>query len=334
MTERSLENRQLRYFLAVVEAGSLGNASHSLNVTESAVSRAIKQLEEAVRFPLFERTPHGMALTVFGASLARHARVIRAEGTRALSELRDLGGGRAGTVSVGTTPSFAGILLPRACAALLDQRTDAHICVYEGLHDVLIPRLLMGELDFIVSTLLPPQLLDPAIRQSPFQLSDFVGIIARSKHPLAGKKRLQLNDLKHARWALPKRPDMFREHIDRCFVEQDLPPPRPSIEIGSTRVLISSLIDNDFVTYAPMQSLQREILSGVLCVLDVPFATNRRQSGIISRKHGSLSPLARALYDEVARLGADPTVFLQTIDQKTKDRSRKSAVRLVKGQKS
>lgn len=329
MSDRSLESRQLRYFLAVVEAGSLGSASLNLNVTESAISRAIKQLEEMVRFPLFERTPHGMALTVFGASLARHARVIRAEGTRALSELRDLGGGRAGTVAVGTTPGFASILLPRVCAALLDKRPDAHISVYDGLHDALIPRLLMGELDLVVSTLLPPELLDPAIRQLPFQLSDFVGVIARAKHPLAGKRQLQLRDLNHARWALSKRPDVFREYIDRRFAEQDLPPPRPSIEIGSLRVLISTLIDNDFIAFVPVQTVQREILSGLLCVLDVPFATIRRQSGVILRKHGSLSPLARALYDEVVRLGADPTIMLQTIDQRPQIRSRKSRARVV-----
>ena len=130
-----MENRQLRYFLAVVETGTLAAAAQQLHVTDSAISRAIQQLEHVIGSPLFERTPRGMAPTICGFVLARHARHVRAETNRTIGELRELGGKGGGTVVVGSTPSFASVLLPRAVSAFQHGHVRARIKVHEGLLD-------------------------------------------------------------------------------------------------------------------------------------------------------------------------------------------------------
>ena len=84
----ALDPRQLRAFLAIVEAGSLGMAAESLHVTQPALSRMVKRLEDQLGVPLFERRTTGMELTTFGEALLPHATVLSAEGARALEQIR------------------------------------------------------------------------------------------------------------------------------------------------------------------------------------------------------------------------------------------------------
>lgn len=77
-----------RYFLAVIDSGSLAAAGERLHIAPSAVSRQISILEETVGVPLFERRPRGMEPTAAGSALADHARRASLEEKNLLSELR------------------------------------------------------------------------------------------------------------------------------------------------------------------------------------------------------------------------------------------------------
>ena len=68
---------QLNAFTTVVETGSLGRAALALNVTQPALSRTIKRLEEHVGAPLFERHSKGMQLTDIGRALLPHATLLQ-----------------------------------------------------------------------------------------------------------------------------------------------------------------------------------------------------------------------------------------------------------------
>ena len=65
--------RQLRAFTTIVSAGSLGRAAEVLHVTQPALSRIVKRLEDEVGAPLFERHSKGMQLTAIGQALLPHA---------------------------------------------------------------------------------------------------------------------------------------------------------------------------------------------------------------------------------------------------------------------
>ena len=73
-----MELRHLRYFIAVAESGSVRAASEQLHVTQPAISRQIKDLEDAIGAALFERTPRGLNLTPAGAAYLSEARDILA----------------------------------------------------------------------------------------------------------------------------------------------------------------------------------------------------------------------------------------------------------------
>src|SRR5436309_15343394 len=79
--------RQLNAFLAIVSTGSLGRAAETLHVTQPALSRTIRRLEEQVGAPLFERYSKGMQLTAIGSALLPHAVLLQREAEHATEEI-------------------------------------------------------------------------------------------------------------------------------------------------------------------------------------------------------------------------------------------------------
>src|SRR5690606_4563284 len=94
----SMQMQQLRHFLVVAKHRKLLAAARELNMSQSALTRSIKTLEDYVGAPLFGREARGVRLTVFGQSLSAHAQVILQEAKKALNELKALKGGTRGTI--------------------------------------------------------------------------------------------------------------------------------------------------------------------------------------------------------------------------------------------
>jgi DNA-binding transcriptional LysR family regulator len=95
-----MELRRLRYFAAVAAQGSLSRAAERLHLSQSSLSRQIRQLERDIGTPLFERTTNGTTLTPAGTALHRHALLLRLadatkdvarSATRQTREVADIG---------------------------------------------------------------------------------------------------------------------------------------------------------------------------------------------------------------------------------------------------
>lgn len=98
-----MELRQLRYFLAVVEAGAISAASRQIHVAQPALTRQIRLLEEDLETRLFDRHARGVQLTVTGHALAREAQDILDRHDQIKERLKALGQGQTGKLSLGIT---------------------------------------------------------------------------------------------------------------------------------------------------------------------------------------------------------------------------------------
>ena len=92
----ALNHRELSVFLAIARSGSINAASKAMGMTQPALSRSLKRLEDHLDASLFARHASGMILTPFGGALRRHAELVEFESNRVVEELKMLGGAGTG----------------------------------------------------------------------------------------------------------------------------------------------------------------------------------------------------------------------------------------------
>ncbi|WP_119271049.1 LysR substrate-binding domain-containing protein [Taklimakanibacter deserti] len=115
----TLSIKQVRYFIAAADAGQVSQAAIELNVSQSAVTAAIKQLEDDLGVRLFDRQPSGVALTAEGTRFLQHARIIMAAVNEAMSAPLTADTAHSGHIRVGVTYTVAGYFMPRHYARFL-----------------------------------------------------------------------------------------------------------------------------------------------------------------------------------------------------------------------
>lgn len=144
-----MELRQLRYFLAAAEDGNITRAAQRIFLTQSALSRQIKSLEEELGRPLLERRPQSMQLTPVGELLVREARELIAHADRVVHAVRTA---RLPTaVRVGYAPSLALGFLPKAIAAFAQMHPEAKVQLFDLSSAEMHAGLQAKSLDIVVT---------------------------------------------------------------------------------------------------------------------------------------------------------------------------------------
>ncbi|MEM1076046.1 MAG: LysR substrate-binding domain-containing protein [Pseudomonadota bacterium] len=184
--------RQLEYFVAVGEEGSIAQASERVNVSSPSISAAISQLEDEFGLPLFVRKhAHGLSLTQPGQQFLAKAQKVLAE-AGSLNRLADnISGNVQGPLKVGCLLTFAQVLLPAIRRKFEQRYPDAHVSQSEADQLDLIEKLRRAEIDVALSYDLeiPADLKFVPLRAlPPYAMMAF-------DHPLAEKDVVSVDDL-------------------------------------------------------------------------------------------------------------------------------------------
>src|SRR5437868_13359085 len=150
----SMDWDKLRVFLAVAEAGSFTHAGDTLNLSQSAVSRQISALEEALQVPLFHRHARGLILTEQGEALNRTVREVFAKLAMTEALLTESKEKPAGRLKVTTTVGFGASWLTPRLQAFLEAYPDVTITL---LLDDMDLDLAMREADVAIRMHPPKQ---------------------------------------------------------------------------------------------------------------------------------------------------------------------------------
>lgn len=181
----AVELRQLRYFVAVAEAGNISHAAKKIFLTQPALSRQIKALEEEIGQCLLERQAHSIRLTPAGETLVREARELLTHAGQVLERVRETGRGLR--LRVGYAPSLAaGILSPA-----VEVFTQAHVGVRVELFGLstqeMLAGLAAGTLDVILTVGQANR--RPGVKWIPLVRAPWKLAVSR-RHPLAARKRV------------------------------------------------------------------------------------------------------------------------------------------------
>ncbi|WP_226629126.1 LysR family transcriptional regulator [Alloyangia pacifica] len=185
--------RQLEYFVAVGEAGSIMLAASRVNVSSPSISAAISQLETEFGMPLFLRQhARGLALTQAGRTLMEQARQVLREADRLVDLAGDLAGQVRGPIAVGGMLTFAQAVLPPLRKDFVDAFPDARFRQIELDANELVSGLRRAEIDVALcyDLVMPPDMkFIPLIDMPPF-------VVIAASHPLADRKEIALEALR------------------------------------------------------------------------------------------------------------------------------------------
>jgi len=277
--ELLMTGTQLRAFLALADHGGFARAAEAIGLSQPALHRAVRELEQICAYPLVERRGRGVMLTARGNRLARGVRLAGAELTAGIAEIVDDPGEQAGSLTIGAMPLSRAVVLPRAIARFVSEYPRVRIDVVEGSWRELIDPLIDGVLDLTVGALrdAPPS----GVAQMPL-LVDRLAVIGRAGHPLAGNATPPTETLAGYPWIVGQRGTPIRMQWESLFAGDALP--AAPIECGSVMVMRQILRESDFLTLLSPDQVELEIETGVLAMIGTALPDSKRTIGISMRE--------------------------------------------------
>ncbi len=191
MNEPSI--RQIRYFIAVANMGQVSRAAMELNVSQSAVTTAVKHLEEIVGAPLFNRHAGGVALTYEGNIFLDHARRIMAAVDEAVRSPRRLRDDVSGTLRLAMTYTVAGYFLPPFIERFARAFPSVALQLTEAPRSAIEDGLVSGTFDLAV--MLTSNILDQEGLAYETLLQSRRRLWLSSQHPLLEQPSVSLSDV-------------------------------------------------------------------------------------------------------------------------------------------
>ncbi|PWR01490.1 LysR family transcriptional regulator [Meridianimarinicoccus roseus] len=282
---KSLTLKQLRYVEALARSGHFGRAADTCAISQPALSMQIRDLEDTLGTPLFERGARQVRLTGFGEEFALRARDI----LRAVDELSDLARANTdrlvGRLRIGVIPTIAPYLLPTIVTNLSRLHDGLDIRVRETLTPKLIHELAEGRLDTAIVAL---PVSEPAFEEVALFSEDFV--LVRPGHD-AGKPVPSGRRLREMRLLLLEEGHCFRDQA-LSFCKIGATEPRELLDGSSLSTLVQMVGAGIGVTLIPDMAVPVETRSANVSIARFASPAPSRTIGMIWRR---TSPLADQL---------------------------------------
>ena len=266
--------QQIKYFLSVIENKSFNLASENLNVSQPAISKAIKDMEETLSVKLIERLPKGVEPTEFGKIIEKYSHLVLSDLSKAEKEIKSLKDGTTGDVNVGVAFSPRIHLLPMATINVQNKFPNIYFKVFAGQRMDLLSDLLKGRIDLFVSAIVPDDILFlEKADQSTFEYlplyKDTQHIVTRFDHPLQNKKNLELSDTLNYDWILPDQEKTLRLfNVTEQFLKNNLEIPQPKILHNSGNFALNVIKNSNYIGIHPKQMIETQ-KDGLLKILDI-----------------------------------------------------------------
>lgn len=291
-----MDLRLLRYFIACVENKTMHAAAAAVNVSQPALSKAIRNLEMDLGVALLDRQPRGVVPTPFGETLFRYAKMVDSEMRRAVAEIDAMKGMTRGSIVIGVIPTMSTVISDVA-RLVMQRHPGLKLQLRVAFSAELTAALLDGEIDIAI-LLLPPAGAQLGLEIRPL-LQTSPTVVVRSGHPLENRKHLTLRELADYPWLIPDYPPSHRNIIQQAFIDAGMTPPVAAIKV-STVIFFDSLIrQTDLVTVVPSTLFGARDRMHDLVPLHTDFPFPTEMVGMAFRQNTTLLPGARRIMELV-----------------------------------
>ncbi len=288
--------RHLRCFATVAREGSFTQAAKRLFITQSSLTAAIQQLEQAVGLRLFDRTTRRVTLTREGSSFVPVAERLLNDFDTAVADVRAVAERQSGHISIAAAPSVVALILAPATAGFSAAYPNISVAVSDGGAELVQQRVLASAADFGVTSRWAD---DPGLDFRPL-IRDRFGVVCPRDHPLGhAKTRIAWKRLQRERYiglgtdtgigtmlqSSPGLPAILRT---------------PHFEVSSTGSLYAMLDAGLGISVLPALAANLKPLNQ-LAFRELTEPPLERTICIITRRGRALSPAAQGMLDMIAR---------------------------------
>ncbi len=281
--------RQLRVFSAVARHLSFGKAAEELHLTPPAISMQIKELEEQVGLPLFDRGGRSVALTVTGEYLLVYVRKILATLKDAEDAVARLSGLKTGRLTIGMV-STAKYFVPRLMARFRAEHPGIEIrLAIGGNREQLVALLQANEVDLAIMGRPPREL---ATRAEPFAVHPHV-IVTPPDHPLVKAGHAPAAALADYEFLIREEGSGTRAAMEKFFADHRLAP-RVAMEMTSNETIKQAVMAGMGISFLSLHTIGLELKAGLIAVPDIEDLPLAKRWYIVNTLAKTLSPAAEA----------------------------------------
>lgn len=282
--------RQVEDFVAVVETGSMRAAARRLGMSQPAITKSIRGLEEELHARLVQRSPHGVVPTPAGRAFLARARTVLTELRKAEEEVSELGGTSTGSITFGVVPAAVPIL-PEAVVRLRQQFRRARLRILEGYTHTLLPLVRDESLDFAIGVRAMVK-VDPAFVFRPLFRFEYA-VVARRGHPSRNVRSLA--NLVDSEWISLTPQGSPGGPLERAFSSASLAAPQQVVRCDSHNIAVALLAKTDMVCIMSRSMLAQSPAREALQPIPVGDVMPSYTVGMFTRRDSPLTPLAAAM---------------------------------------
>lgn len=293
---RRLKLRQLEVLLAVAQSGSMAKAAEHLAITQPVVSKTIADLENMVGVRLFDRSPQGVAPTLYGHALLKRSIAVFNDLRTSVTELDFLSDSTAGELRIGSSEAVAAGVL----GAIIDRLSRQHprltfeVTLGAGLTDLQERELRAHNIDLIIGRL--PSATPTDTEAEILYLEKFA-IVAGMQNQFARRRTIELAELVNEAWCVPSFENFPWSLIADAFQARGLDLPRRIVTTRSLQLTTSLVATGRFLTVLPRNVLHFRAKSLGLKVLPVDVRIQPYPVGIVTLKNRTPNPVAQLFID-------------------------------------
>ncbi|KUJ73169.1 LysR family transcriptional regulator [Ruegeria marisrubri] len=287
MIDRRIKFRHVQCFVEIAREKSLKLAAEKLFLTQPAISKTLKELEEIIGATLMERSRSGVALTKEGQVFLHFAQMSLASLQQGLDGVERAGRREKERLTVGALPSVAAWLMPKVATEFAALAPDAILRIMDGPHGYLVDRLRLGELDLVLGRLGRPETMQGISFTQLY--NEQVLFVVRPGHPLLDKPELR----RIAEWQViyPPEGSAIRPLVERYLIANGIGEIANRLETVSGAFGRVYTRQSDAVWIISSGVVANEIAEGRLVKL--PFDTEITQGpvGLMTRPDAVATPV-------------------------------------------
>jgi LysR family transcriptional regulator of gallate degradation len=232
-----ISKSQIRSLISIVENGTFAKAARALNVSQTSLQRAARDLERSLRTPLYAQTASGIVATPAAAEFARKVKLALREIQYGIDEVEAARGNIGGEIVIGAMLLAGSVMLASVISKFVSAYPNANVRILNGNADDMLRYLRTGDVDVVIGLLrdpAPDEFVRQALAETPYV------VVARHGHPLNKKTEITLDDLADYEWIIGTPGATRRVRFDKMFAERRRPLTRiATCSLPTIRLLLS-----------------------------------------------------------------------------------------------